>query len=452
MSAIIIRKETHRLRLPEEVKTCNRQPGLLRHGDFDMKLWILALWMLVLGGLLNGICTGPAHAGALYIYEMGNPSDTGYAGAGLAARAGDAGTVFTNPAGMTRFKKPTIQAGITPFYLNAPFNPDENTTVDGNDGDTNLFFAGANFAYIHPVTDKAMLGVSMGNHFGLLLDWGNNWVGRYVSTEVALLAPQLQPTAAYKVNDWLSIGAGAGLTLGYLKDKAEVRSRIPGNDDGRWEFSDTDFAVQGNFGIMIEPSDGTRIGVRYLTETDLDFKDKPDFSNVGPIFDRVPRLDLGMKMPQSIMAGIYHRLNDRWALLGSVGWDDWSRFGVVNVDTSGAVPESTVDIGFDDTWHFGVGAEYQYNPELMLTAGISYDSSMMDSDTRPINLPLGEMYRFASGFKYLKSDDLTLGGGLSFLWMGDLEVKQAGNASEGFVSGQYDNLFLTFLSFYIQWN
>ena len=253
------------------------------------------------------------------------------------------------------------------------------------------------------------------------------------------------------MNNWLSIGAGAGLTIGYLMDKAEVRSRIPGNDDGRWEFSDTDFAVQGNFGIMIEPSDGTRIGVRYLTETDLDFKDKPDFSNVGPIFDRVPRLDLGMKMPQSIMAGIYHRLNDEWAILGSVGWDDWSSFGVVNVDTSGTVPETTVDLGFDDTWHFGVGAEYQYNPELMLTAGFSYDSSMMDSETRPINLPLGEMYRYAAGFKYWKSNDVTLGGGLSFLWMGDLEVKQAGNASDGFVSGQYDNLFLTFLSFYVQW-
>ena len=416
-----------------------------------MKLWILAFWILISGGILNWFCTSLAHAGALYIYEMANPSDTGYAGAGLAARAGDAGTVFTNPAGMTRFEESTFQAGLTPLYLNAPFNPDNKTTVDGSDGDTNLFFAGANFAYIQPVTDDLKLGVSLQNFFGLVLDWGDDWVGRFVSTKVALIAPQLQPTAAYKVTDWLSIGAGAGLTLGYLKDEAKVRSRIPGRGDGSFEFSDTDFAVQGNFGIMFELSEGTRIGVRYLTETDLDFEDKPDFSNVGPIFDRVPELKLGMKMPQSVMAGGYHRINERWAILGSVGWDDWSRFGRVNVDLSGTEPSTTVDLGFDDTWHVGVGAEYQYNPELMLTAGFSYDSSMSDSDTRPINLPLGEMYRFAGGLKYRTSNDLTLGTGLSFLWMGDLEVKQAGNAREGFVSGQYDNIFLTFLSFYIQW-
>jgi long-chain fatty acid transport protein len=451
MSVITKQKADNLLRLPEEVKACNRQPGLLRHGDLDMKLWILALLILILGGILNGICPSLAHAGALYIYEMGNPSDTGYAGAGLAARAGDAGTVFTNPAGMTRFKEPTFQAGITPFYLNGPFNPDENTTVDGSDGDTNLFFAGANFAYIHPVTDKAMLGVRVGTYNGLVLDWGDNWVGRYVSTEVALLAPQLQPTAAYKVNNWFSIGAGAGLTMGYLKDKAEVKSRIPGKDDGRYEFSDTVFAVQWNFGVMFEPSERTRFGVRYLTETDLNFRDEVDFSNVSSILDSGMELDLGMKMPQSIMAGAYHRLNGQWAILGSVGWDDWSRFGLVNVDLSGTEPEARVDAGFDDTWHFGVGAEYQYNPDLMLTAGFSYDSSMMDSDTRPINLPLGEMYRYAAGFKYRKSDDVILGGGLSFLWMGDLEVKQAGNPKEGFVSGQYDNTFLTFLSLYVQW-
>ena len=452
MRVITKQKADKLLGLPEKVDASSRQSGVLKFGDAVMKLWTLALWIFISGGILNGICTSLAHAGGLYIYEMGNPSDTGYAGAGLAARAGDAGTVFTNPAGMTRFKEPTIQAGITPFYLNAPFNPDENTTVEGSDGDTNLIFAGANFAYIHPVTDKAMLGVSLGNHFGLLLDWGDNWVGRYVSTEIALIAPQLQPTAAYKVNDWLSIGAGAGLTLGYLKDKAEVRNLNLARGDGSWEISDTDFAVQGNFGIMIEPSERTRIGVRYLTETDLDFEDEPDFSNVGPLLDTGREIDLGMKMPQSIMAGVYHRFNDQWAMLGSVGWEDWSRFGKVNVDVSGTEPEARIDAGFDDTWHFGIGAEYQYTPELMLTAGFSYDSSMMDSDTRPINLPLGDMYRYAAGFKFRKSDHLTLGGGLSFLWMGDMEVKQAGNPKEGFVSGQYDDVFLTFLSFYIQWN
>jgi len=416
-----------------------------------MKLKKRALLILILGGILYGICTDLAYAGAAYIYEMGNPTDTGYAGAGLAGRANDAGTVFTNPAGMTRFKESKALVGVTGLYLYAPFNPDENTTVAGRDGDTTEIFGGANFAYIHPVSDDLKLGISMQNYFGLSLNWQKDWVGRYSSTEVTIIAPQLQPTAAYRVTDWLSIGAGAGLTLGYLQDKAAVNNKTLGVPDGSYKLSDTDFAVQGNFGIMIEPSEGTRIGVRYLTETELDFKDKIDFSGVSQIYDRVPKLDLSVKMPQSIMVGAYHRLNDQWAILGSVGWDDWSRFGKIGVEFSDTAIDTTVDADFDDTYHVGVGAEYQYTPKLMLTAGFSYDSSMSDSDTRPIDIPLGAMYRYGAGFKYRKSDKMTLGGGLSFLWEGDLEVKRSGNDQRGFVSGQYENVSLTFLSFYVQW-
>jgi long-chain fatty acid transport protein len=66
-----------------------------------MNLMKIGLLILITGGILSVICPGLAYAGAAYIYEITNPSDTGYAGAGLAGRAGDAGTVFTNPAGMT---------------------------------------------------------------------------------------------------------------------------------------------------------------------------------------------------------------------------------------------------------------------------------------------------------------------------------------------------------------
>ena len=101
-----------------------------------MKLKKMALLTLITGGILAVICPGFAYAGAAYIYEMANPTDTGYAGAGLAGRANDAGTVFTNPAGMTRFKESTALVGLTMLYLYAPFNPDNDTTVNGRDGDT----------------------------------------------------------------------------------------------------------------------------------------------------------------------------------------------------------------------------------------------------------------------------------------------------------------------------
>jgi long-chain fatty acid transport protein len=421
-----------------------------------MKLKKMALLILIAGGILYGICTDLAYAGALYIYEMANTSDVGYAGAGLAARAGDAGTVFSNPAGMTRFKKSTYLAGVTPLYIDADWDSDQDTTATGPDKGVHEFFSGGSFAYIRPVGDKLRLGISAQNYFGLALEWDRKWVGRYDVTKAALIAPQLQPTVAYKVTNWLSIGAGAGLTLGYLADEGRVNNLDPSLGDGKLKYDDTDFAVQGNFGIMIEPSDKTRIGLRYLTETDLDFKDNVYLSGVEPgIADAVKgvgALDLGMKMPQSLMAGIFHQFNDKWAFLGSVGWDDWSQFSRIHVKVDGTGVNTVVNADFDDTWHFGVGAEYQYTPKWMLTAGFSYDTSMSTGSTRPITLPLGKMYRYGLGFKYRKSDDLTLGGGLSFLWEGDMKVIPSGSpVSGGQVSGEYKNVSITFLSFYVQW-
>jgi long-subunit fatty acid transport protein len=91
----------------------------------------------------------------------------------------------------------------------------------------------------------------------------------------------------------------------------------------------------------------------------------------------------------------------------------------------------------------------------MFTAGFSYDSSIMKGSERPLTLPIGHMYRYGLGVKYRKSDDLTLGAGLSFLWEGDLKTIPAGSADDpasgGQVSGEYKNVSITFLSLYVQW-
>ena len=77
-------------------------------------------------------------------------------------------TVFTNPAGMTRFQESAYLAGVTPLYLHAPFNPDQDTTESGSDGDTNEFFR-RRLIRLYPsgVTDRLRLGVSFQNFFGL---------------------------------------------------------------------------------------------------------------------------------------------------------------------------------------------------------------------------------------------------------------------------------------------
>ena len=85
-------------------------------------------------------------------------------------------------------------------------------------------------------------------------------------------------------------------------------------------------------GVMLEPIQGTRVGVTYISPVKLDFKDRPSTKNLGPVFQSLQnnrglftrRLDLGLTVPQAVMASAYHELNDRIAIMGNLVWQDWS--------------------------------------------------------------------------------------------------------------------------------
>ena len=89
-----------------------------------------------LAALLLMLCASHVYAGAVYVYETANPTDTAFGGAGQAARAQDAGTVFTNPAGMTRFNDNAACWPVAAcLSVRAPFDPDSGgTTIAGTDG------------------------------------------------------------------------------------------------------------------------------------------------------------------------------------------------------------------------------------------------------------------------------------------------------------------------------
>lgn len=69
-------------------------------GGFTMGVrWVLAVTILTVGLMMPNA----SHAGGLFLTEFGT-EDVALAGAGWAARAEDASTLFKNPAGMSRLE------------------------------------------------------------------------------------------------------------------------------------------------------------------------------------------------------------------------------------------------------------------------------------------------------------------------------------------------------------
>ena len=411
------------------------------------------------GILLVSLIASSSQAGGLYLYELGTP-DVGTAAAGWAARAQDAATVFTNPAGMTRLEKSELLVGVQPLYLNAEFSPDSNTTTSGSDGDASSWLPAGGLYYVHNLMPKLKIGVSAVGYFGLGLEYENDWVGRYYVQEIKLQALGVQPAVAYRVTDWLSLGAGIVALYGVLEEKVAVNNIGPNQPDGKLKLEDSDWTYQVNLGVLVEPRKGTRFGLTYLSEGDLEFKDKPNFSNLGPGLEATLRanglLDAEIKvdftMPQALMFSAYHELNDRWAIMGNLGWQEWSEFGKVGVAVTSEDSSSlTIDRDYKDTWHVAVGAQYRVADPWLLTAGVAYDSSMVDDEDRTPDLPMGEAWRFGLGARYDWSEKLAFGMGYTFLWSGDLDMDVNRGPLAGRVSGAYENTSMSFINFYLNW-
>jgi long-chain fatty acid transport protein len=406
----------------------------------------------VLGLLLTAAA---GQAGGLYLYEIGSP-DVGLAAAGYAARAQDASTAFTNPAGMTRLKQPSLMTGAQPMYLNIDFSADINTTVAGDSGDSSGWMPAGGLFYVHPVNEKLAFGLAVTGYFGLALDYQDNWVGRYYVQDATLQAAAIQPAIAWQVNDQLSVGAGVAMLYGMFEEKLAVNRVLDALPDGELKLEDEDITVQLNLGVLYEPVLGTRFGLTYLSKADLDFSDKADVSGFGPTLEGIlglgsRNIDLGMTMPQAVMFSVYRELNDRLALMANLGWQDWSEFGKVEVSVSNTRVDLTTDLDYDDTWHIAFGAQYRLSEPWLLTAGIAYDSAMFDEEDLTPALPVGETWRFGFGTLYDWSKSLTLGAAYALGWGGDLDMDVERGPLAGRVSGTYKNTAIHVVALNVQW-
>jgi long-chain fatty acid transport protein len=210
-----------------------------------------------------------------------------------------------------------------------------------------------------------------------------------------------------------------------------------------------------NVGVLIKAGEKTRFGVTYLSPVELDFRPTPSFSGLGPglgaILANPSSLDLGMTVPQSVMASAYHELGERWALMADFGWQNWSQFGYVQAGVENA-GTTTLDLEYHDTFHGALGAQVHASEKWLLSAGAAYDSSAVSDDNRTVTLPMGEAWRFGLGAQYQVSQSVDLGMAYTFLWQGDMPVDQGTDAAlRGRVSGAYEDAWISVMNVSLTW-
>jgi long-chain fatty acid transport protein len=404
--------------------------------------------------LLAIAMAAPALAGGLWLYEQATP-DMGVGANGRQAAALDASTASGNPAGMTRLDRSQMVGGILGIYPVTKFDVQSSSNGDNGGGNAGYFTPVPTLYYVHSIDSDLKLGIGVGSYFGLGLNYSNEWAGKYYVQRDSYNTAAINPSIGWRISPWLSVGGGFSVVYGALSARVAINTPDPAAPDGRLKYDASDVGYGYNLGALFEFSPRTRVGITYVSQVDLDFKDKPNFKNLdgtalgaalkasGLMDDR---LKIDTTIPMQVALGIYHDFTEKFALAGTVNWQDWSKFGQPEISISSG-NSTTKNLDYQDTYHVGIGAYYRVADPWLLMAGFGYDSSPIDSskDRSPV-LPLDETFRYSGGVQYDWSKDFSIGAAYTLLYAGEAKVNQSGGLLKGELKGKYDTNYLHFFN------
>ena len=403
-----------------------------------------------------------AHAAGIALYETGAP-DLGTASAGRAAMAADASTVATNPAGMTLLDRSQFMFTSGAMLPAINFDRGSDTNVrngGGGGGNAGVFFPIGGVFYAHKLTDRLWAGVAVDSNFGLASDYSLNWVGRYYQTNSSLITGQIVPNVAYRINEWLSVGAGFSFSVARFKTQAKINNPLPRFGEGGLSIESWDEAFGGNIGFLIRPISRLRIGLTYNSPVDFKFGFHPFTTNLSPGLRASlkksgllgAKVNLSQTEPQQMMASGLYQLTPALALMGNVGWQNWSQFGQTELGISAQTQKNlAVNLNYSNTIQIAFGGQYRLANRWLLSAGFAYDSSPVSEAHRTPNLPLDRQLRYGTGVQYEINKDFVLGIANEVLDGSDAPYDVRRGPLSGRVQGDFSSNIIDFLGINLVW-
>lgn len=347
-----------------------------------------------------------------------------YAGSGITGD--DVSAPFYNPAAMVFLPGTQIQLGVTGVSMNQVVKlengPDAGTT---NDGQHKTEFL-PNFYVTHQINPEWWVGLGITMPFGLSTDYGQypNWKYGNRGTEAELMDIDINPSFAWKPNDFFSVGGG--ISLQYAKAKLGMDAYLPGTVEngsqsrgyiGHGEETGDSWAWGWNLGFVLRPTDNFRFGISYRSA----IKHKASghyelqvFNNLNAgLFNRKYPSKVTIKTPDTVYASALWEASKDLTLTGTVRWAKWSNSQVWTLRQSG-LPHTgdQVEIGnfkaieirhhYRDTWLFALGADYKINEQWTVRGGIAYEENAAGKDQtyRVATIPDGDRLFLSLGCSY----------------------------------------------------
>src|SRR3984957_9424866 len=402
-----------------------------------------------------------ARAAGLLLYETGAP-DLGTASAGRAAMAADASTAAANPAGMTLLDRSQLLGASGALLPSTNFDvAPETTTPGGGGGNAGVFSPIGGFFYVYRLSERIRLGVAVDSDFAGNFNYGKTWTGRYYVTREPLITGKVNPSIAYEVNDWLSVGAGFSFSVGRLLFQSNVNNNLfkfMHRPDGGFGLESWDEAFGGNVGILLRPIAKLRVGLTYQSPVDYKLRFRPHLTGLGPVLNRIrnriggAKINIPMEVPQQVMLSGLYDVTSNWSLMGNVGWQNWSAFGEFPIGISTAKQRTiAANLHFSDTCQIAIGQQLRIGEKWLWSAGFAYDSSTVSKTNRVPSLPIDRQLRYGTGIQYQINRDITAGVAWEFMDAGPDPYSARRGPLAGTLQGHYSTDYNNFVALNVIW-
>jgi long-chain fatty acid transport protein len=359
------------------------------------------------------VACGPAVAGGFAIREQ-SAKGQGTSFAGAAAGSAGLSSLFWNPAISAEYNEFGFISESNATLVLPYSESDTPAPGSGNIGDWAIVPASY---YSYAINDQLTVAAAIASPLGMTTDANNTWAGAIHGDKSEVRTYNFNPSASYRVNDWLALGLGAQIEYMTL----DVDSRAGGAKV--LDVEADSFGIGFTAGVLMTPLEGTEIGVGFRSSISHTLK--------GDGFSGFPANPPGSPMqgdfasPELLTLGLRQQLSDQLTVLAGVEWSNWSRFKELRIHTPAG--DLVTQEHWKDGWMFNVGAEYAYSDLLDLRAGVAFEKSPVPDAFRTPRVPDNDRYWLSLGASYQFADNMTAHLAYSHVFMedGDIDLPAA---------------------------
>jgi len=295
------------------------------------------------------------------ISTIGNASG----GAVVAEPPSPAEALYANPAGLSGFEQTTLSGGLALMFASQDI---EATAPAGYRESDSLFAQAPDLGLVVAGHGRWSYGLGAHGNAGSSFDFGADSGVDSFFAELQVFGAPLG--LAYQLSDTISLGAAVVPLYGMLTSRYTLPSPQGGQ---RFSYHLKGPGLQGLFGVTWRVDSRWLLGASWRTPGRIWMDDRMTVSGLGR-----QDVDLTIKMPAQLSAGVTHKLSARTHISAAIRWTDADDFGnsIIAFERTPAADTPLVPDAADE-WRFALAGSYRCSDHLELFSSVSYASRIV---------------------------------------------------------------------------